>query len=520
MEDQIRWREQILEHKETNTKWALVRYIVKFVNRTPTNILKNLSFRYNEYNEIPKRIRIEIISQSIIYFLRYNAMVENDVDFYNTIHQMITTEMKEELEYQMCLELSYWFAEALLDHRVPWPSNPENAFQHTSYSVDEDVLNDFRNQLPDISQYVVLSSMDFESKELFCKLLSETTDTYFFTQFFTSVNYRNLKHVDEAVLDLILTKSYNRSLETFMRYGGDHRMYLLACDIPIEKTFGWFAEYEINFDKYIDIYRLISFNPRLTMDRIQMLMANPRIQKDILFRRLCQETHPIVAEMVRSNLRFDSQNRLLLSRNPHITIEDVISRPDIPWDWETLSSNPSIGKPDVIEAHPEFPWVWDQWGIANSQAINETFIETHFTQLIGNQLGGPLLQDGSGIFWDGRLSNNPIVTEAIVDNHPEVVWNYHHNGLSENPNMTIPFFIEHIDKPWWLYEIVKHLSPNTEIAANAIKSWWQLQFRKRQCRRISTDLMEWWWSPDCKPAMKIRRYVFENQFEGNFQCVS
>lgn len=517
MEDQIRWREQIQQHKHTNTKWALIRHIVKFVTMSPTSHLRELL--NEDIRARGRRIHLQIISHAISIFLRCNPMVENDVDFYNTIHQMMTPEMRELLEYQMCLELPYWFAEALVDGTVPWPSNPENAFQHTTYNVDEDVLMDFRDNFPNISKSILLSSMDFDNKELFFEILCETRDTNLYNNFFTTVNYRNLKHVDEEMLHWILQHTVYKSLDNFLKTSGDTSTYLLLCDISIQKVIRWFEEYNIEYELCLDIYRFIALNPRLSMEDIEMLIANPRLQTKALFRRLCQQASSVLPNILRNMIPIDPSFGLLLSRNPHITVEDVISRQDVHWNWENLSSNRFIATPMNVVAYPELPWVWDQWGIASSHSIDEQFIETHFTQLIGEQVHGSIEDDISGVFWDGRLSNNPRITESIVNNHPEVLWNYGCSGLSSNPNITIPFFIEHLEEDWWLYGIVRKVSPNKELAINVIKGWWRLQTIKRQCRNLSKDVLEWWWSPDCKPAMKIRKYVFENQFEGSFQSV-
>ena len=44
-----------------------------------------------------------------------------------------------------------------------------------------------------------------------------------------------------------------------------------------------------------------------------------------------------------------------LSRSESITIDDVISNPDIPWNYNYLSVNPNITW-KIINIHPEIPW--------------------------------------------------------------------------------------------------------------------------------------------------------------------
>src|SRR5665811_1372669 len=44
-----------------------------------------------------------------------------------------------------------------------------------------------------------------------------------------------------------------------------------------------------------------------------------------------------------------------LSKNPNITLEDVLKNPDLDWNYVGLSGNPNITLHDVLE-HPELPW--------------------------------------------------------------------------------------------------------------------------------------------------------------------
>ena len=46
-----------------------------------------------------------------------------------------------------------------------------------------------------------------------------------------------------------------------------------------------------------------------------------------------------------------------LSRNPNITIQDILSRPDKQWDWACLSRYANITIKDVLN-NPDKPWNW------------------------------------------------------------------------------------------------------------------------------------------------------------------
>ena len=44
---------------------------------------------------------------------------------------------------------------------------------------------------------------------------------------------------------------------------------------------------------------------------------------------------------------------------------------------------------------------------------------------------------------------------SIIQNNPDLPWNYYH-GVSENPNLTIDFIQDNIDKDWKWSEISCH----------------------------------------------------------------
>src|SRR5438477_642402 len=88
----------------------------------------------------------------------------------------------------------------------------------------------------------------------------------------------------------------------------------------------------------------------------------------------------------------------ILSRNPNITMDNVIANPDTNsrrWDWHDLSGNPNVTM-DFIKANPNKPWSWD------------------------------------------RLSDNPNITMDFVKANPDTdsrKWNWY--VLSRNRNITM-----------------------------------------------------------------------------------
>ena len=46
-----------------------------------------------------------------------------------------------------------------------------------------------------------------------------------------------------------------------------------------------------------------------------------------------------------------------ISKNPGITIEDILDNRDKDWEWDCMSQNSGITMID-INGHPELPWNW------------------------------------------------------------------------------------------------------------------------------------------------------------------
>lgn len=109
--------------------------------------------------------------------------------------------------------------------------------------------------------------------------------------------------------------------------------------------------------------------------------------------------------------RDNSWDWLALSKNPNISVREIINSPELPWAWFHVSGNPNIRIQDVVD-NLDKDWRWDQlsWNPGFS---------------IVDVLSTPQLP------WDWRgVSLNPEITFADVLAHPECPWNY--NYLSRN----------------------------------------------------------------------------------------
>ena len=87
----------------------------------------------------------------------------------------------------------------------------------------------------------------------------------------------------------------------------------------------------------------------------------------------------------------------------NITMEIIEKHPNKPWDWESISRNPSITM-EMIEKYPDKPWNWH------------------------------------------TISRNPSITMEIIEKYPEKPWNW--GKISSNPNITMEFIQKYPEKLW------------------------------------------------------------------------
>ena len=80
--------------------------------------------------------------------------------------------------------------------------------------------------------------------------------------------------------------------------------------------------------------------------------------------------------------------------NPAISLNDIITHPEYPWDWNTMSANLNMTIEFAMEYHDKLEWY--------------------------------------------RISENSGITMDDITNHPELPWSW--MGISENPNI-MPDFV-------------------------------------------------------------------------------
>ena len=100
----------------------------------------------------------------------------------------------------------------------------------------------------------------------------------------------------------------------------------------------------------------LSYSSNITSEDILNNLQYPWDFKSIQFNR--NLTIEMYLYLKSINIKINCFFYPNLSRSNYIDIQDVISNPDIPWDYSNLSMNPNITW-KVISAHSDIPWNYD-----------------------------------------------------------------------------------------------------------------------------------------------------------------
>ena len=209
-----------------------------------------------------------------------------------------------------------------------------------------------------------------------------------------------------------------------------------------------------------------------------------------------------------------------LITSPVLTIDDIIenTRVETKYSWAKSVFNDDksnylvsslsrhLFSPKNVEKYPDFPWDW--YEISQLCPLDYEFIK---------QYKDKLFQEEKRYipFYNTSLETiDKIMNDTENEFHNIVVCA---DGVSQNINITIPWFIEKVEcgkvplKKWCLLEVMSIIKPDKDLAAKCIQSWWRLEQTKRRLRILAGEVNEWWFSPDCFPATRVRRLAFESR---------
>jgi hypothetical protein len=494
------WTDAIRKQKHTNTPMSMVRFIVRFMTCT-NGIERNDTLVETRDRDILQMNR-EYIIHDLSWFVAHSDFSNERI--YNIVSDIVKcldpSRTDRDLEEVVCTNMPYWYAQAIIENKVPRPR--EESYRNVSYLVDSDVLEDFLDYLP-FDIHMILEYSPIRNADLFERMLRRIHPGEI-PDLFSRICNENMNMItEESLLQFIEVWNHERTIGNLI-----HSMLnpdnLFRTNISILKIYGANRDYWLVEKPSI---RAIVDNPILTLEEFVKFCTDCyggitqnhyewiSNKKPLLMIQLLREG--TVSPMD------DILNRtwLILSRSTEITIEHVLEFIDIPWDWETLSRNVNIATPENIHSHPELPWVWGYWGITMSPAITEEFMEEYIERLY------------KGANVSGSISGNTNVTPEFVKSHPNICWNYGETGLSNSIHITLPFIWENLDKNWDILNLIKNAKICKNTAAHAIQSAWRIYYTHKRAKWLANEVMEWMYHPDCKPAMSIRKRIFEEHMK-------
>lgn len=158
-------------------------------------------------------------------------------------------------------------------------------------------------------------------------------------------------------------------------------------------------------------YEIMTSNPNITAD---IIISNPELNWS--YADMC-------AKLPLDHLDENKINYEMLSQNPHITIDYIYEHRDKKWNYELLTSNESLSFED-IHKYPDLPW--------NMSALCVRFIDRLIEKLPAYCLD------------KGEIAE--LASLDTIQKYPNKPWNY--ALMSSNPNLTIEFIRQNIDKKW------------------------------------------------------------------------
>ncbi len=161
----------------------------------------------------------------------------------------------------------------------------------------------------------------------------------------------------------------------------------------------------------------------------------------------------------------------LISGSKFVTLEHVKNNISLPWDWYSLSKNPSIKLEEILETKNIYPWVWDSvssrdditYEIANNhpeiqqcKVVLRLNAYYNISMIQGNHFKKSLDIIETCVQFK-RLSQKHNIQLDYIEANIDKMWDW--NELSHNKNLTDEFIDKYIDKNWNITELSYVISP-------------------------------------------------------------
>lgn len=159
-----------------------------------------------------------------------------------------------------------------------------------------------------------------------------------------------------------------------------------------------------------------------------------------------------------------------LSKNPNITMNHIQDNPNLPWEMIALIENANLTMDFVLRHYKEYTTIYSWYTISQNDGITMQDIKSHpnlpweYSGISANRnlrLHHVISDLDRDWCWMNISKNNAIRLDDIIM-HPELPWQFEYVSL--NTNLTIQFVLAHPDKPWNL----ERLSNNPAIDINDI----------------------------------------------------
>lgn len=153
----------------------------------------------------------------------------------------------------------------------------------------------------------------------------------------------------------------------------------------------------------------------------------------------------------------------LVSSNPSISLDFVLQHPNLPWLPKYVSMNSSITEADVV-SNLEYPWDFE--GLCMNPNMSMSFFNRYVVKPV----------EVHRIDWH-LLSSNPSITMIDVINNPTYSWDDRY--LSLNPNLTSNFILNEGKSRNWYVPLVSSNSGITErdIFKSTLSSMFDWDYR-------------------------------------------
>ncbi len=168
-------------------------------------------------------------------------------------------------------------------------------------------------------------------------------------------------------------------------------------------------------------------------------------------------------------LNVENINYRMLSKNKNLKIRTVIENKDKMWIWKSVFENVQLDL-DVMKKNPDIKW--DYHTMSKNRSVTQEMViyyqnEKWDFKELSRHIGWKIVKilpdkpwDYYGIsygkrrYWeespsvDGEIKRciECDITQEIIDENPDIPWNY--KALSDNPNITMKYIVDKIDKEW------------------------------------------------------------------------